>query len=201
MRDFLFDNSWFDQKYAQKSSSRYITFKAALNLLVQRKPSGPMIVETGTTRIRDDWGAGMSTLLFCEIAKKYSGLVVSIDISKENLDMCREIINENDLGARLKLIQEDSIKALQEYADPPIDLLYLDSLDYPLKPEEGPVKLCQQHQLNEYLAIKDKLSKRAIILLDDNQLPEGGKAKLTKEKLLEDGWELLIDSQQSLWQR
>lgn len=202
MRSFIFQGNWFDRKYRDKSSGRYPTFKIAFNLLVQRKPSKPFIVETGTTRMKNDWGAGMSTLLFAEIAKMCNGQVITVDISRKNLDVCKEIIDENSLGFFVRYEEKDSVEFLKQMpAMPPIDLLYLDSLDYPLTLEEGNPIVCQEHQLAEYLAARNKLVRGGIILLDDNEIGDGGKSKLTKDKLLKDGCELIYEGQQSLWQK
>ena len=76
-----------------------------------------------------------------------------------------------------------------------IGLLYLDSLDY----EENLQKESQEHQLNEIEAAYPKLTQNSIILLDDNDFPNGGKTKLTKEYLLKNNWQCVLDHQQSLW--
>jgi hypothetical protein len=228
MNNFLFNKNWFEKKYRVKSDSRYLTFKTALNLFLQQK--GRTIVETGTTRLPDDWGAGMSTLLFADYLRTENpqGSLITIDIDTNNLNKCKEITA--GFYKVIKYVLSDSVEALKKYDGKPIDLLFLDSFDYPYGemlndyggqadlneaikklneiPEEeiekkykDLIEPAQQHQLNEYLAVKDKLSDRAIVLLDDNDFPGGGKCRLTKEQLLKDGWILLIDQQQSLWMK
>lgn len=198
--DFLFSGSWFEQKYQEKSSNRYVTFKTALNLIHQgrRSPNEELtIVETGTTRFPDDWGAGMSTVLFGDYLKHYGGKLYTVDIEPRNIEICKQVTEE--FKDYIEYVVGDSHFFLKSFQGN-IDLLYLDSLDYPLKPEEGPVEACQEHQLREYELAKHKLTKNwNIVLLDDNLLPGGGKCKLTKKQLLKDMSIHIIDSQQSLW--
>jgi hypothetical protein len=88
----------------------------------------------------------------------------------------------------------DSVEFLKQFNEE-IGLLYLDSLDY----EENLQKESQEHQLNEIEAAYPKLTQNSIILLDDNDFPNGGKTKLTKEFLLKNNWQCALDHQQSLW--
>lgn len=200
MDDFLFSGNWFEKKYKDLSSGRYPTFKGALNLIHQGKMTPKeelIIVETGTTRFPDDWGAGMSTILFGDYLKHYGGRLYTVDISKDNIETCKKITKE--FSNFIEYVVADSHEFLSNFHQK-IDLLYLDSLDYPLKPEEGPVEVCQQHQLREYELAKHKLTGNwSVVLLDDNDLPEGGKCKLTKHRLLEDLFINVVDTQQSLW--
>lgn len=227
MNDFLVVNSWFDKKYKILSDGRYTTFKIALNLFLQR--GGKIIVETGTTRLQDDWGAGMSTVLFADFLKKEieGGYLSTVDISEQNIETCREITKEWE--EIIEYAAQDSLGFLKDFPFD-IDLLYLDSVDYPYGemlndyggqedinkaieklarvPKEKVVEKytdlirpSQEHQLKEYLTVKFKLSSKALVLLDDNDFPGGGKCKLTKEQLIKDDWELILEGQQSLWQR
>ncbi|MBU2051331.1 MAG: hypothetical protein KKH61_20480, partial [Gammaproteobacteria bacterium] len=70
--------------------------------------------------------------------------------------------------------------------------------DYPLTEEEPPVEYCQEHQLKEFKAAENHHP--PIVLLDDNNFPDGGKTKLTKEYLL-GKYKLVYENQQSLWIR
>jgi hypothetical protein len=196
LTDFLYTHSWYDEKYQAKSGGRYQTFKTALNIFVQRQLL--TIYETGTTRMADDWGAGMSTLLFADVANHYGAEIYTVDIEPKNIAQCQEITK--DYAKFIHYVVSDSLTHLEGFKGP-IGLLYLDSLDYPLTPEEGSVEVCQEHQLKEYLLARDHLDSRSIVLLDDNDFPDGGKCKLTKEQLLKDGWMCLIDAQQSLFIR
>lgn len=42
-------------------------------------------------------------------------------------------------------------------------------------------------------------SPRAVVLLDDNHMPGGGKTRLSKMFLRSKGWLCVLDWQQSLW--
>lgn len=196
MNDFLGFQDWFTQKYLVSSASRFHSFKAALNLFLQQP--GRIIVETGTTRLKDDWGGGMSTLLFGDVANKYDRHVWTVDIDANCINTCKEITQE--YAAHITYVVNDSVAFLQGF-NQQINLLYLDSMDCPEydAPESANLLASQNHQLREIKAAWDKLAPGAIVLLDDNWFANGGKARLTKEFLREKGWKCIIDFQQSLW--
>lgn len=195
MKDFIFFDSWLEKEYFTVGNNRYWTFKIALNLLLQRK--GHTIVETGTTYV-GDVGAGASTVIFGKFLQNYRGKLYTVDLSDRNIELCKEITR--NLSGNIEYTVSDSLTYLEKFPEK-IDLLYLDSMDYPLTPAEGKIIDCQIHQLNEFKKAEDKLHDGSIVLLDDNSLPEGGKTKLTKEYLLEKGWVCVMDFQQSLWIR
>ena len=132
--DFIFiGEDWFAKKYANKSDCRYATFKTALNLYLQQ--DGKVIVETGCARQHGDYGAGLSSLLFCDFLSRYGGHLWSIDISDANLKVCADITKEfesfrtlisGDSAVKLSSLNQDP-----NFANKKIDLLYLDSWDYP----------------------------------------------------------------------
>lgn len=223
MNEFIKVNSWFEKKYKAKSGVRYNTIKIALNLLDQRQDH--TIVETGTTRMSNDWGAGMSTVLFAEYILKYGGDVTTIDLSKENIEFCKSITGAYP---NIKYVVSDSLKFFKEYRGEGIDLLYLDSYDYPygellelyggnqdidkaidtlkaigdeeiVKKHFDIISPSQEHSLQEFKLALPHLAKNAIILIDDCDLPGGGKGRLTKEYLASIGAKCLLDSYQSLW--
>lgn len=187
--------------YRNSLGARYHSMKTALNLFFQNK--GVTIVETGTTRQENDWGAGMSTFVFLEAIKmmrteEYSPELFTVDISADNIDMCRKICGADKA---ITYVVDDALHFLKESCPPQIDLLYLDSLDYPLGGTAHAVKQCQEHQLKEFKLAENQLAKHAVVLLDDNDFPDGGKTKITKNYLYTNGWTILIDDQQSLWTR
>ena len=122
----------------------------------------------------------------------------SVDISKENIATAAKLTRQCNTDQFVSFNVCDSVKFLAA-CSLNVDLLYLDSYDY--APEEPILTSCQRHQLAELEATVDKLSDRAIVLLDDNNLPFGGKTKLAKERLAGIGWFCLLDWQQSLWVR
>lgn len=197
MNDFLFVDSAYDREFKAYSADRYPTFKIALNLFHQIH--GEIMVETGTTRMANDWGAGMSTVLLGDYCKAYGGKLITVDISEPNIRFCQTAtILYKDA---IEYVVSDSLKFLAEYSGKPIDLLYLDSFDFPLDEFEDCLP-SQEHNLKEFQLAEAKLAKTCILLLDDNDLPRGGKPKLTKQYLLsKPEWKLLFDSHQSLWVR
>jgi len=232
VQDLVFtdtDDQWFFQKYyADGSNSRFYTFQLAMNMLVQRdKP--PVIVETGCQRQEDDLGAGMSTSIFAEYIARYGGELHVVDNNVYHLSVAEKCIapwapqNMN----KVYTYHNDSAVFLQEWMGE-IDLLYLDSWDYPIfemakaydpdfdtameimkkipheelqKKFADIVYPCQEHTVREFKAVEDQLNDNSIVLIDDNRLPGGGKPGLLKPILVEEGWKCLFDLQQSLWVR
>lgn len=205
---------------------RYESMRMALDLLNKR--DGKWILETGTTRMKDDWGAGMSTVVFAEYCKAFGGHVTTVDLSPQNMDMCKEITE--DKKHLITYIVSDSLFYLQQLHNvkEKVDLLYLDSYDYPYGelldlyggktdineairklrsiPEDQIIEQhvniifpSQNHQLSEMKLAMPLLHDKSIILLDDNDLPGGGKTRLTKMYLGENGWREVVGGQQSLW--
>ena len=222
-KDFIKYYNWFDKKRRDKLSFRWPSFKAALNLFLQR--DGEIIVETGCARMENDYGAGMSSLIFGDFCNQYNKKLYTIDISFENIETCKRITK--DFSNYISYNIGDSITYLKNF-NKKIDLLYLDSYDYNLGEllelyggrenvnkameilnnmsenevvnKHGHIFAdCQNHCLNELLFALPKLHNKSIILIDDAMLAGGGKPKLAKEWLFDNGWECILDSQQTLW--
>jgi len=234
--DFLFLNNgltkdWFCE-YKDKlgvqifhdQRGRWPTMKMALNLFLQN--GGGTIVETGCQRELDDWGAGASTSIFAKVLEHYkSGHLYSIDNNSEHI--CRAATFIQEYADYVDLILDDSINGLNTL-NKSIELLYLDSFDYPIeelaKPYGGfdhwneallalermteqevlnqfgnDLLPSQEHCLKELLAAEPHLHSGSVLLIDDNTLPGGGKGRLTREYLLDKRWLLLLDYHQSLW--
>ena len=184
-------SEWIEQ-YRKQSDGRFETFKKALELLNDLK--GTNIVETGTTRLENDWGGGMSTYLFGEYCRIFGGHLTTVDISVTNIIIAQKVTR--DSREFIDYIINDSHAFLSLY-DKPIDLLYLDSMDFPIDGSD-PIP-CQEHQLKELLLAEKNLKTTSLILLDDNQFIGGGKTKLTKEYLEKNGRHEVLGGQQSLW--
>jgi hypothetical protein len=192
--DYLKHDGKYFQKYGNKEEphlQRYFTFKAAISLFLQNGLNN--IVETGCQRNPIDWGAGNSSLIFSETLAEFPdrGFLHSVDISKQSLTACFEATKHTN---KVKLYLADSIEFLKSYNEE-VGLLYLDSMDYEIYQQ----KESQVHQLKEIEAIWPKISKETVILLDDNHFEGGGKTKLTKEFLFDNGWTNVLDHQQSLF--
>ncbi len=193
---FEISTDWFTKEFRKPAGRRWATFKIALNLFLQR--SGTTILETGCQRFHGDWGAGCSTMLFSRTIERFGGELFSVDNSIESCDVARSVVC--DINADVTVTCADSVDFLKEFGKP-IDLLYLDSMDYPLgwrASREGQ-ESSQQHCLDELMAAQRWLHPKSIVLLDDNDLPGGGKPPLAKKWLRENGWHCVLDDQQSLW--
>lgn len=206
--DFVNVNSEFEKEFKSKLDSRYFTFKTALNILNQLKSVS--ILETGCVRMADDYGAGNSTYLFAYYLQNYApanSILTTVDISELNIATCNNLILPhfpyNSNRFKFNPVISDSLEFLRTALDnhQKYDLIYLDSLDANL--ENAPIcREAQQHQLSEAkLAVQlfNPEDEFKILLLDDNNLPFGGKTTLTKAFLYEQAWTCLIDYQQSLW--
>ena len=193
---------WFAKKYERRLGRRFKTFERAFELLLERSGAMRTIVETGCVREKNDYSAGYSSVLFGGFLERYGGRLYSVDISARNIETCRKLTRRYAEFA--KAYQSDSVAFLREWPvmseKSPIDLLYLDSLDYPLN-NEFPRELSQQHCLEELDAALPSLAPRAIVLIDDADMPGGGKPLLARNRLSELGFHCELDDYQTLWSR
>jgi len=233
MKDLVYTDhgskNWlFEKYYFGGQNYRYFTFQLALNLLKQKHPN-PAIIETGCQRMKDDLGAGMSTSVFGEFCSKYGGHITSVDISENNLKVCKECTVQ--YSSFITYVRSDSVSFLSGKRGS-VDLLYLDSLDYDysgllniyggasdinkavqtvnavsqdelLSRHSNIILPSQEHCLNELKAAERSgmVKANTILMIDDNQLPGGGKSRLAKDYLASTGWTCLLDHQQTLWVR
>ena len=75
--------------------------------------------------------------------------------------------------------------------------MYLDSYDYH-KYNKTIQEKSQEHHLNEFKAIENKITSRAIVLIDDCDLPNGGKGKKVVEYMVSKGWSIVMQEYQIL---
>ena len=193
---------WFAKKYERRLGRRFKTFERTFELLLERSDDARTIVETGCVREKNDYSAGYSSVLFGEFLERYGGRLHSVDISARNVETARKLTRRY---ARFCFChQSDSVAFLREWPalseNAKIDLLYLDSLDYPLR-GEFPKETSQQHCLEELDAALPSLADRAIVLIDDADMPGGGKPLLARKRLAELGWHCELDDYQTLWVR
>jgi len=218
INNFINVNSDFEKKFSGPLSARWNTFKAFLNLVSAGLPGQPIsILETGCMRMLDDWGGGCSTWIFSDFLQNYvtDGTLVSVDIDPQNLKVAQYAVDEAVGPAELRtfdfkqlcgdsLAQLGQILTLPSGKDTRFDGIYLDSMDCDPRVPEGEEQTLasQQHQLNEAkIAVQlfsDKLPFK-VLMLDDNNLPWGGKCRLTKKWLKSMFWTCILDYQQSLW--
>jgi len=174
---------------------RRITFSKALELLT--KTNSKIIIETGTSRhgLNGARSQGAATIVFGKWAQKNNAILHSVDISEESVKVAQNEVNTLQLNKTVTIHLSDSIEFLKKF-DHPVDFLYLDSYDYSEDPE---IQLKSQlHHLNEFKAIEKNLHKNSIVLIDDCDLPGGGKGKLAIEYMLMNFWVILIKNYQVL---
>lgn len=199
--EFLWiQNDWLSKEFERLQvihSSHYLTLKTALNLFMQLE--GNLIVETGSMRMKDDPG-GAYTLLWGAFCKRYNKKLITVDILPEVTEVCKECTSE--YADYITYVTQDSVDFLTNFAEP-ADLLFLDSMDCPIPIEGEPVpsaEEAQKHNFDEFKATEKNLHKGSILLMDDNNFSNGGKAWITKNYLLtQPDWICLIDYAQSLW--
>lgn len=194
-------------------------------LLLLEGNDGKRIVETGCAHTPGDWdGAGLSTVVFSRWAAEHDGSFTSVDIDPAHIEAARKMTTYP-----VNFECRDSVEYLTHRTDP-IDLLYLDSLDYPygrlLDAYGGKANLgaaiadlaltsqteilarfgdiirpSQAHAMREVWAALPLLTEHALVLIDDADLPGGGKARLAKGYLSDYGWRCVMDGYQTLWTR
>ena len=173
------------------------------------------IMETGCVRSTDGWlGDGMSTVVFAEWTRDHGGDLWSVDNDPAH------VATATMLAPRARVVLGDSVAFLRVF-DGLIDLLYLDSLDYPHgalldlhgealsgMSEDEIVRLhgdlvlpSQEHCAAELVAAMPRLHRQSVVLIDDAALPGGGKARLARGVLLDAGWRCAMDAYQTAWVR
>jgi hypothetical protein len=192
--NFLEHHSEFDDNFELFLRGRYYTMRIALNLLSQQP--GKNIVETGCVRRLMDYGGGNSTYIFGWFVSRYGGSLTTIDISLENIKVCMDCTIE--FSKDIHYIAEDSLLALPKLSKP-IDLLYLDSMDVP--EDNSDASEGQLHNLKELKAAEHLLHPGSLVLIDDNDMENGGKSAMTKKYLAENGYKLILNLDQSLWMK
>lgn len=229
MHNFLSYWTDFNLNYENKLGTsllygRFHTMKAALNLFLQLE--GSVIVETGCQYAWNEWGAGCSTQIFSEFARSQNVELYTVDHSEEHLKVTRLIA---DHYPKHFVIHNDSIQFLSVF-NKKINLLYLDSMDYPygklleeyggkedltkaitkvnalneseiIAKHQDIILASQQHCLNELQTAMSHLAEKCIVLIDDNNLAGGGKARLAKLLLEQAHFLCILDHYQSLWIR
>ena len=184
--------------HVSKLDKRQESFIIMLEHLM--KSNSPYIVETGTTRSKDNYeGDGMSTVfwdLFCQI--RMDAHYISLDINPLNCAVARSLVKYDEC-----IICSDSIQYLNFNKPPKIDLLYLDSYDLDLQ-DAAPAFL---HCFNEFVVCQDRLMDGALICVDDNipAIDEYGnalnisKGHYLKQYLSKIGIEPIFEGYQLLW--
>jgi len=153
------------------------------------------IIETGTIRGDTDtsrYGDGWGTLNWKFYADHTNSKIWSVDIDQNAINIANKVVPSDEL---LSYVCQDSIDFIKQF-DKEIDVLFLDSYDF--CGDEENIKKCHEHSLNEVKAALPKLSKSAIVLIDDIfDHSYNGSGKLSIPFLINNGFELIhcFDSQ------
>ena len=164
------------------------TLREVLRLLDER--GAKTLLETGVARmgLEKSKGDGASTIVFGLWAKNNDAHLYSVDIDPEATRRAGVAVDAMGLGDCVTLVTSDSVEYLDEFTDS-VDFLYLDSYDYH-KTDTAIQKASQDHHLKEINAIEGCLHDDTVILIDDCDLPNGGKGKLVIQYLTEAGWKV-----------
>jgi len=165
------------------SDKRFKTFEYVLKEMENR--DARIIVETGTARhgTKNCRGDGCSTCIWADWASQNNGYVYSVDISPKALANAKAAIG--NLGVFVSFVQSDSVDFLRQF-DGSIDFLYLDSFGFK---KNDPLP-SQMHHLLEIEAAYSKLTTNSIVMIDDCDLPHGGKGYLVVKYLQDRGWKI-----------
>jgi hypothetical protein len=193
----IFDcHQWLQTTYLPLLGVRAQTMYQALLLAVAR--NARTLVETGTARKPNNWmGDGQSTVVFGHYCQKYGGRLWTCDISEQAIASSRQV--SAAFRDSIEYVASDSVEFLRKF-DRPIDLLYLDSFDFPDDPT-GDHNPPQDHAVREAQAALPHLHNQSIILVDDCGLRQGGKGGKVVPFLLGEGWQVIGLSYQILLTR
>jgi hypothetical protein len=175
----------------QNNDKRFSSFILALQLMKER--DAKVIVETGTARGGDQnfIGDGGATIIFGDWATRNDARVYSVDIDSNSIEAAKNAAKKYE--ENLTLVCSDSVDFLGSFSQP-IDFLYLDCYDFDAN-EPLPSQL---HHLNEIIAAYPCLHPGSIVLIDDCDLPHGGKGKAVIDFLIEQGWKVVFDGYQTM---
>ena len=170
------------------------TLREVLRLLDER--GATTLLETGVARmgLEKSKGDGASTIVFGLWAKQNDAHLYSVDIDPEATERAGIAVHDMDLADHVTLVTSDSVAYLDEFTDA-VDFLYLDSYDYH-KTDTAIQTASQDHHLKEIKAIEGCLHEDTVILIDDCDMPNGGKGKLVIERLTAKGWKVHMSEYQ-----
>lgn len=170
------------------------TLREVLRLLDERKAK--TLLETGVARmgLEKSKSDGASTVVFGQWAKNNDAHLYAVDIDPEATQRAGEAVDGMALSDNVTLVTSDSVAYLDDFTDT-VDFLYLDSYDYH-KTDTAIQAASQEHHLKEIEAIEGCLHDDSVILIDDCDMPNGGKGKLVIERLSEQGWKVHMSEYQ-----
>lgn len=190
------DNIEYFFKYSRQLDytfrRRFITMLTSLRYIYENT-NNPVIVEVGTLRDSTK-GGGHSTYKFAEYCAKFGGELHTVDISKDALEFSKKATKE--YMPWISYHNQDSSIFIENF-NKKIDFLYLDGFDS----TPGKEKEASRVQLQEIKRAIPKLSEKCVVLLDDADLPGGGKTGLSSKYLMNHGFKLVINDYQQLYIR
>lgn len=154
----------------------------------------PMMIETGC--FRGCTGDGQSTAIFALLAKETGGSFLSFELNEAHINKALDHLLKMELPKFAAFIQGNSIEMLK-WVNHSVSFAYLDSYDY----EEAKAIDAQNHQLKETEILLPKMAQRSAFLLDDCDLPHGGKAGLSVPLILANGYKETATGYQRLFVR
>lgn len=143
------------------------SFRIILDILERKEKKNFLILETGTSRQRDNWGGdGQSTRVWDFFVNYYDGRVFSVDIDINNCKAASEMVS-----SKTTIVCSDSVPYIAKtFPDlDKVDLLYLDSYDVDFD-QPHPSAL---HHLKELCACYSSLPSGCIIAVDDHNFGKG----------------------------
>ncbi|WP_088251836.1 class I SAM-dependent methyltransferase [Fimbriiglobus ruber] len=170
------------------------TFRAAFSEI--KNIPAPVVVETGCIRAQEDWSAGYVSYLCGLWLKNHGGgNLTSVDITPQHVQFAKSKVT----SFPVEVVCQGSVEWLEAYTGPPIDLLYLDSLD---TDQPG----YADHCLAEAKAAEPHLADNAVILIDDTfstGTAEGyfGKGEKAVPYLVGRGWKIICEGYQVVLKR
>jgi predicted O-methyltransferase YrrM len=149
-------------------------------------------IETGCYRGIDADGQSTVILALLAASSVEAGMFLSHDIDPEHIKMARLKCAQKGLDPAFAC--GDSVAMLSKLVFT-VDFAYLDSYDF----DANNHLPSQRHQLAEVGAILGKMAKPGLILLDDCDLPHGGKAGMSGPFLEERGWKCVYSAYQKVF--
>lgn len=164
------------------------TLREVLRLLDERHAT--TLLETGVARmgLEKSKSDGASTIVFGLWAQQNDAHLYSVDIDPEATKRAGALVDKLELTNNVTLVTSDSVAYLDDFTDT-VDFLYLDSYDYH-KTDTAIQTASQDHHMKEIKAIEGCLHDDTVILIDDCDMPNGGKGKLVIEYLTAKGWKV-----------
>lgn len=172
--------------------------KASFEMMLKKisSKSNPLILETGCVRQPEDFGAGMSTVIFDKYIEQNGRQCYSVDINPNNVKLAREITNNVNLTCSDSISFLFKINHELRYQGRYVDLLYLDSFDF----DENNPHPSAMHHIMELLCIWPSCKTGTIIAVDDNFEDGHGKGKYVKQFMLNIGLLPIYDGYQIVWE-